>query len=78
MFGDGVILWQVTLGLNLFRRETSDLISFLFHAEAYNFLAAENQIYLPPYGKWSSSKIQFASVPPPATISNECHIFVQS
>ena len=51
MFGDGVVLWRVTSGLNLFRRETSDLISFLFHAEAYNFLAAENQIYLPPYGK---------------------------
>ena len=52
MFGDGVIEWQVTPGLNLYRRETSDLISFLFHAESYNFLAGENQIYLPPYGKY--------------------------
>ena len=51
MFGDGAINWQVTPGLNLFRREASDLISFLFHLEAYNFLGAENQIYLPPYGK---------------------------
>jgi len=42
MFGDGVIEWQVTPGLNLFRRETSDSISFLFRAESYNFLAGEN------------------------------------
>ena len=51
VFGDGVVKWQVTPGFNLFRRESSDLISFIFHSEAYNFLAGECQVYMPPYGK---------------------------
>ena len=47
---DGGLGWQVTPGLNLFRRESSDLISFLFHVECYTFLASDCDFYLPPYG----------------------------
>lgn len=51
LFGDGIVEWVVSPGLNLFRRESSDSFTFLFFLEAYNFLAGECQIYLPPYGK---------------------------
>ena len=61
VFGDGVINWQVTPGSNLFRRESSDLISFLFDVEAFNFLAGECQVYLPPYGKCRSLLFLIAS-----------------
>jgi hypothetical protein len=53
LFGDGLIEWQVTAGFNLFRRQSSDSHLFFFHLEAYNFLAGECQVYLPPYGKSS-------------------------
>lgn len=53
IFGDGIILWQVSPGLNLFRREATDEYSFLFHSEIYNFCAVQCEIYLPPYGKYS-------------------------
>ena len=39
IFGDGIILWQVSPSLNLFRREATDEYSFLFHSEIYNFCA---------------------------------------
>ena len=51
IFSDGIHEWHVSLGCNFFRRETSDLISFLFHSECYSFLASECQAYIPPYGK---------------------------
>ena len=51
LFGDGIIEWQVSPGLNIFRRQSSDSFLFYFHIEAYNFLCGECQVYLPPYGK---------------------------
>ena len=51
MFGDGVLMWEVSPGFNLIRRESSDSFLFLFHLECYSFLAGECQVYLPPYGK---------------------------
>ena len=41
LFGDGIIEWQVSPGLNLFRRQSSDSFLFSFHIEAYNFLCGE-------------------------------------
>ena len=57
IFGGGHFEWQVTPGSNLYRRETSDLISFFFRTECYNFLASDCDVYLPPYGKWSLSRL---------------------
>ena len=51
LYGHGNTGWHVTPGLNLFRRESSDLFSFLFHVECYTFLASDCDFYLPPYGK---------------------------
>jgi hypothetical protein len=51
MFGDGIVDWQVSRGSNLYRRESSDSFLFFLNIEAYNFLAGECQVYLPPYGK---------------------------
>ena len=62
---DGIYTeWQVTPGHNLFRREASDLISFLFRAECYTFLASEGDYYLPPYGKSMGHWVNTCSMEP--------------
>ena len=51
MFDGGIHQWEVSPGLNLFRRESTDHFSFMLSAECYTFLASEGDYYLPPYGK---------------------------
>ena len=62
VFSDGFPQWHVSPGLNLFRREASDLISFLFRSECYTFLASEGDYYLPPYGKSTDQAVNDSSM----------------